>query len=252
MPENTVAFILAAGLGTRLKQFTQYQPKALVPLIDKPLLQHAIEHIAQFGIKKIVINVHHFAQQIKDFIQVYQTLRPDLALYISDESDQLLDTGGAIKKARDFFGKGSMAKVLVFNADILSNIALDKMIIHFENQNIDALLAVRHRNSSRYLHFDVANQLSAWSNPTKNLVKYVRAGNIENWQTAAFSGIHLFKTSLLEYLPSERVFSIIDWYLHLAQQNFNLNAYWHDEDYWFDMGKPESLLAARNYYLHIR
>lgn len=252
MQFQTTALILAAGLGTRLRPLTNDKPKALVPLQEKPLLLHAIEHIRAFGIKNIVINVHHFAQQVIDFIESIKGSMEDMNFQISDESDLLLDTGGAIKKAKDLLLVQDAKQVLVYNADILSNIDFEKMEALLHEKGSSGVLAVRNRNSSRYLHFDENNHLAAWSNPSKNLVKFFGKGDMALLKKAAFSGLHLFQINLLDKLPNAEVFSIIDWYLDLAANNIDLSAYWHDEDYWFDMGKPENLQEARNFYFKYR
>ena len=141
--------IFAAGLGTRLYPLTKNKPKALVELNGKTLLQILIEKLIAFGFKEIVVNVHHFADLVKGFIEDNKF---EADVFISDESEKLLDTGGAIKKASRFWKNDEM--VLIHNVDIISNIDLNQLIYEYKTKKCLSVLADRKRNSSRYLLFD--------------------------------------------------------------------------------------------------
>ena len=143
------ALLFAAGLGTRLKEHTQDKPKALVSVAGKPLLQHAIEHLKQFGISDITINVFHFAEQVISFVKENNSFGIDM--HISDERDQLLDTGGGLKKAGTFL-KGN-EPILIYNVDVISNLDLNSLLKYHQEQKALATLVVRQRETSRYLMF---------------------------------------------------------------------------------------------------
>ena len=245
---ETTAMILAAGLGTRLKALTQDKPKALVELNGKPLLQHCIENLIANGFYHIVINVHHFGEQIIDFINQHQF---DAVIQISDERDLLMDTGGGIVKATPLF-KDSKA-VLVHNVDIISNVNLGEMSQQFLNSRDDAWLLTQDRETNRKLLFDDEDQLVGWMNKSEGSFKWVHPENDGpstgsgtcSYQEMAFSGLHFFRSDLFakfEVKPQ----SVIDLYLDLAKTNRIISKP-IQPDYWFDLGKPEQLQAAENY-----
>lgn len=232
------AMILAAGLGTRLRPLTNYQPKAMVKINDMPLLEITIRRLIKYGFDDIIINVHHFAEQIIRFLQQRDNFGVNITL--SDEQDQLLETGGGLKKARPFFGKQPF---LLCNTDIITNIDLQKMYtVHMEK---DALvtLATRQRSTSRYLLFDEQQLLHGWQNVKTGLVKMSRAKQGE-LQLRAFSGIHIISPALFDQMTEQGKFSIIDTYLRLAAEH-PIYSFPHDDDIWIDVGKPESLEAAK-------
>ena len=243
---ETSAMILAAGLGTRLKALTQDKPKALVELNGKPLLQHCIENLITNGFYHIIINVHHFGEQIIDFIKQHQF---DAVIQISDERDLLMDTGGGIVKATPLF-KDSKA-VLVHNVDIISNVNLGEMSQQFLNSRDDAWLLTQDRETNRKLLFDDENQLVGWMNKSEEKFKWVhnesalRRAQGPSLKEMAFSGLHFFRSDLFaefEIKPQ----SVIDLYLNLAKTNRIISKP-IQPDYWFDLGKPEQLQAAENY-----
>ena len=206
------ALIFAAGLGTRLKPLTDTMPKAMVPVNGKPLLQILIEKLKTIGVTKVVINVHHFAQQIIDFVNANDSFGIDIRF--SDETDMLLETGGGLKKASQLFDDKS--PVLVHNVDILSNADLSAL---YEEAKHTTLL-VSERQTQRYLLFDDNNRLVGWTNiatgevksPYKNLAP-------EKYHKYAFSGIQVFNQELLPYMDSwEGKFSIIDFYLSICDK----------------------------------
>ena len=247
---DTTAMILAAGLGTRLKALTQDKPKALVPLNGKPLLQHCIENLIANGFYHIVINVHHFGEQIIDFVTHNKF---DAVIQISDERNQLMDTGGGIIQASPLF-KDSKS-VLVHNVDIISDVNLREMSQQFLNSGDDAWLLTQDRETNRKLLFDDDNQLVGWTNKAEEQFKWVdesksalrqaQGPQLYYYKEMAFSGLHLFRSDLFaefEVKPQ----SVIDLYLNLAKNNRIISKP-IQPDYWFDLGKPEQLIAAENY-----
>ena len=154
------AIILAAGLGTRLFPFTKNKPKALVEVQGKPLIQHQLEKLKNAGFTQVLVNIHYYGEQIIEFLDKHNNF--GLEIYISDERDELLDTGGALRKASDFI-RGD-EPVLIHNVDVLSNISLREMLDSHRLKGALATLAVRKRETSRYLLFNKQNQLRAWEN----------------------------------------------------------------------------------------
>lgn len=236
---ETTAMILAAGLGTRLKALTQDKPKALVELNGKPLLQHCIENLIANGFNHIVINVHHFGEQIIDFVESHHF---DADIQISDERDLLMDTGGGIVKATPLF-KNSKA-VLVHNVDIISNVNLGEMNQQFLESGDDAWLLTQDRETNRKLLFREDHQLIGWRNKADGNFKWVY-DSFGQYQEMAFSGLHFFRKNLFAVFECKPQ-SVIDLYLKLAKNDRILSRP-IQPDYWFDLGKPEQLEAAKNY-----
>jgi NDP-sugar pyrophosphorylase family protein len=236
---ETSAMILAAGLGTRLKALTQDKPKALVPLNGKPLLQHCIENLIANGFNHIVINVHHFGEQIIDFVESHHF---NADIQISDERDLLMDTGGGIVKATPLF-KNSKA-VLVHNVDIISNVNLGEMNQQFLESGDDAWLLTQDRETNRKLLFREDHQLIGWRNKADGNFKWVY-DSFGQYQEMAFSGLHFFRKNLFAGFECKPQ-SVIDLYLKLAKNDRILSKP-IQPDYWFDLGKPEQLEAAENY-----
>ncbi|WP_421918750.1 nucleotidyltransferase family protein [Marinifilum sp.] len=230
--------IFAAGLGTRLKPYTNDRPKALVSLAGKTLLQRAIEKLKGLGADRIVINVHHFADLIEDFLKENHNFGVDIR--ISDEREELLDTGGGLKKAKDLFIPN--APILIYNVDILSSIDLNELIWQHEASNAVVSLVTRRRESSRYLYFNKEHQLTGWKNCKTGESKVARP-DMEESEALAFSGIHVVHPKLFNLIEEEGKFSIIDLYLRLAKTE-KLLAYKDQSDLWFDLGKPEQLQKA--------
>ncbi|NLJ20968.1 MAG: nucleotidyltransferase family protein [Bacteroidales bacterium] len=233
------AMILAAGPGTRLKPITNHIPKALVSIDGKTLLEHQILKLKSAGFNEIIVNVHHFADQIIEFLQTKNNF--NIRIEISDERDCLLDTGGAIRKAAWFFDDGK--PFLVHNVDILSNVDL-KNLIDF-HQNIDnlATLVVNHRKTSRWLLFDKQMQLKGWYNETTGQTK-PQGINLQLYQRYAFSGIQILSPKVFELMEKwNKVFSIIDFYLSCVEKEI-ISGYTNDEIKVLDVGKIQSLEDA--------
>lgn len=233
---DTIAMILAAGLGTRLKSLTHDKPKALVELNGKPLLQHCIENLIDQGFRHIVINVHHFGEQIIDFVM---RNRFDAYIQISDERDLLMDTGGGIVKATPLF-EGSKA-VLVHNVDIISDVNLNKLSQQFIASGDDAWLLTQDRDTNRKLLFNTENQLIGWRNKAEGNFKWVY-DSFGEYQEMAYSGLHLFRSDLFSCFE-EKPQSVIDLYLRLAKTNRIISKP-IQPSFWFDLGKPEQLQIA--------
>lgn len=228
------AMIFAAGLGTRLKPLTDTMPKALVPVGGRPLLWHVIMKLKDSGFERIVVNVHHFAQQIIDYLAANQNFGLDIR--ISDESEKLLETGGGIKKALPLFDPHS--PILIHNVDILSNVDLSQLDVDVPT------LVVSERKTKRYLQFDESMQLIGWKNIETGEVKG-REG-----RSLAFSGIHVFHPSLFPLLNDwpER-FPVMDFYLKVCAHHLvrgievkNLQL--------LDVGKLDTLEQAKSFIIH--
>ena len=239
MNHDTTVMILAAGLGTRLGALTQDKPKALVPLNGKPLLQHCIENLIAKGFHHIVINVHHFGEQIIDFVESHHF---DADIQISDERDLLMDTGGGIVKATPLF-KDSKA-VLVHNVDIISNVNLGEIASQFLDSEDDAWLLTQDRETNRKLLFNTNNQLIGWMNKAEGNFKWVY-DSFSQYQEKAFSGLHIFRSNLFAKFECKPQ-SVIDLYLDLAK-NKSIISRSIQPDFWFDLGKPEQLENAEKY-----
>ena len=232
------AMILAAGLGTRLRPHTNYYPKALIPVNDIPLLEIMIRRLKHFGVTDIIVNVHHFGEQIISFLEKNNHF--DINIKVSDERDQLLNTGGGVKKAGWFFEDG--APFLLCNTDILTNLDLNKFYQAHLASDALVTLAVRKRETSRYLIFSEDKKMQGWVN-IKTGKMILRRSHPGNCELMAFSGLHIIDPKIFKMMPKEDSFSIIDVYLDLAANN-NLRAYDDDASVWLDVGKPENLIKA--------
>ncbi len=235
------AMVFAAGLGTRLKDETSLKPKALVEVGGKPLLFHAIEKLKKSGVAEIVINVHHFADQV---IQYINSAEFGVKIHISDERDLLLDTGGGLKKAACFLTGNE--PVLIYNVDILSNIDLNRVKKQHLESGALATLTVRKRETQRYLKFSNL-QLAGWINKKTGETKISLPELFDNAEEMAFSGIHIVQPEIFRLMPEAERFSIIDLYLELAKTR-KIMAFYDDSDLWIDVGKPEELETARKIY----
>ena len=241
LKDSKKAMVFAAGLGTRLKPITNNKPKALAEINHIPLLDIIIRRLIQFGFHDIVVNVHHFSDQVVQFIR--QKNNFGVNIMISDESDLLLDTGGGLQKARLFLAGKS--PILLHNVDILTNLDYSKMEEYHLQQNALATVAVRNRRSSRYLLFDEDNQLCGWENTLTHEVKLpVPTVPLIN---LAFSGIHFVSPDIFTHLHDTGPYSVITKYLDLAVSS-KIMGYIHNDDFWMDLGKPEHLQTASDLY----
>ena len=240
------AMIFAAGLGTRLRPLTDHCPKALVQVGGKPMLQHLIEKLKVAGFEHLVVNVHHFADQIVDFLSANDSF--GMKIDISDERGMLLETGGGIRQALPMFSSDS--PILIHNVDIITDLDLfhftqsaNDMWLHNRG---DAVLVVNERKTSRYLLFDDDNILRGWTNVSTGAVKSpISEFNPAVCHPKAFAGIHFISPSLFsDFKPWSGAFSIIDFYLSLAASR-SIVAYDAPQGMrWVDAGKPEALETA--------
>lgn len=242
LPAGTRAMIFAAGLGTRLKPFTDHHPKALAQVNKKPLLQRNIEYLASFGVHDLIINVHHFADQVINFLAANKNFGLNIA--ISHEIEEPLETGGGLKKASWFFAD-STSPFIVMNADILTNLDLGRMYTFHQYKQALVTLAVTNRSSTRNLLFNEDHVLTGWENINTGEQKMSRPGGIHN--KGAFSGIHIIDPALLLKISRQGKFSIIDTYLELAKTE-PVFVFDHTGDVVVDVGKPESISKAEEYF----
>ena len=236
------AMIFAAGLGTRLKPLTDTMPKALVPVGGQPLLWHVIMRLKEAGFERIVVNVHHFAQQIIDYLEDNDHFGMDIR--ISDERERLLETGGGIKKALPLFDQKS--PILIHNVDILSNINLNEF--YEKGKDHDATLLVSHRTTKRYLLFDEAMLLKGWTNIETGEVKSpYKELQLTNLNQLAFSGIHIIGPnlySLFQEMPDR--FGIMDFYLQWCAEH-PIYGYCQEDLRLMDVGKLDTLHEAEQF-----
>jgi NDP-sugar pyrophosphorylase family protein len=236
------AMVLAAGLGTRLRPLTDDRPKALVTVAGRTLLEITLSRLRFFGVSEVIVNVHHFADIIVDYLEANRNF--GMRIEISRE-EVLLDTGGGLKQAAWFFLEDGARKdepFLVHNVDVLSTIDLAQMVRFHSEHNALATLAVQQRDTSRPLLFNEQHQLCGrragrdaeieWALPAQEV------------HPLAFSGIHVLSPRIFANLPEQGVFSIIPAYLRLAAQDAAILAFHADDFYWRDLGRPMDIAEA--------
>jgi NDP-sugar pyrophosphorylase family protein len=236
------AMLFAAGMGTRLKPFTNEHPKALAIVNGKTLLQRNIEYLQAHGIKDVLVNVHHFADQIIDTINQNQGWGTNIT--VSDETNELLETGGGLKQAAWYFENEE--SFVVMNVDILTDFHLSRMIAFHLVQRPLATLAVSQRKSSRYFLFDTDDRLCGWKNIKTNEEKIPLQH--EPLVAKAFSGVHVIDSRIFSLMHQQGKFSMVDVYLGLAAKE-NIFAYEHTGSQLIDVGKPESIEKAESIFL---
>ena len=235
------AMILAAGLGTRLKPFTDNCPKALVEIGGKPILDHVIRRLKSFGFREFVINVHHLGGQIIEYLDTHP--HKDLKIHISDEREKLLNTGGALKKAAPLLI--SKDPITMHNVDVLSTIPIQSMLVEHATSGALATLAVSKRDTARKLLFGDNGQMVGWKNEETGETRG-KVSKVKHYRDLAFSGIHIIDPVLLKMFPAADVFSIVDLYLtHCAK--YPIHAFEHDPSDFLDIGKPEQLAKAEKF-----
>ena len=236
------AMILAAGLGTRLRPLTNDRPKALVELAGRTLLEITLARLRAFGVREVIINVHHFADLVVEYLKAHDHF--GMRIEVSPE-DILLDTGGGLKKAAWFFLEGSSGAdepFLLHNVDVISTIDFAEMVQAHKASRALATLAVQKRESSRQLLFDEHLQLCGRRAGRDREPEIVRAS--PRLEPLAFSGIHVISPRILKMLTEEGVFSIVMSYLRLAGGGQKVEAFRADEYYWRDLGRQEDLRQA--------
>lgn len=226
--------ILTAGLGTRLKPLTDKVPKPLIKIGEYHMLDLSIAYLTKYGIDEIIINVHHLADQLMEYVMGKRW--EGYSIEISDETSKLLNTGGGLKKASWFF-EGEQNFVLMAS-DILTDLDLSEMINEHRSGKALATLAVKERKTSRDLLFDSGNQLAGWKHNQTGEIKHVPGK--EGIKGFGFSGIHVINTKLFSKITEEGAFSIIDLYLRLAETE-KIMGFEHSEGKWLEFGRLESL-----------
>lgn len=240
------AMILAAGLGTRLRPLTQDRPKALVEVGGHPLLSITLRRLREFGVREVIVNVHHFADMVAEYLNKNDNFGMRIEL---SREEALLDTGGGLKKTSWFFLEDSgyarshpEDPFLVHNVDVISTIDLARMVQFHRQHNALVTLAVRDRETSRYLLFDEQGQLCGRRAGRDQAPEMARPSR--QVQALAFSGIHVIAPRFLAMMVENGVFSIIQSYLRLAGQGERILAFRADEYYWRDLGRPENITQA--------
>ena len=234
--------IFAAGLGTRFKPWTDLHPKALAVINGKSLLQRNIEYLQQYGIRNVVVNVHHFADQIIQAVEENKGWGSDIS--ISDETDAVLETGGGLKKAEHFFSK-AVEPIVIINVDILTDLDLAVMLQAHKTAQPLATLAVSDRSTSRYFLFDENDTLAGWRNVTTGEEKISRPA--ATFMQKAFSGIHVINPAMMPMIHQEGKFSMVEVYLQLAKTQ-PIRAFDHSGSRFIDVGKPDSVAKAEQLF----
>lgn len=229
--------IFAAGLGTRFKPWTDKHPKALAPVNGKSLLQRNIEYLQKYGITEVVVNVHHFADQIIDAVK--QSKGWGSTIIISDETNEVLETGGGLLKARNLL-EGDEPFVTI-NADILTDLSLKRLIDYHKDYKPLVSFGVTNRKTSRYFLFDEYDRLCGWRN--KKTEEEIIAISKNKLVERAYSCVVVFEPRIFSLIPQRGKFSLVETYLSLAKDHLILG-YDHTGDKFADVGKPESIAAA--------
>jgi len=237
------AILFSAGLGTRLKPLTDNLPKALVEVAGKPVLQWNIEKLQALGCSRIVVNVHHFADKIIEFLRANHNFGAEVV--ISDERNQLLDTGGGLLKAKTFFKPDE--PILAHNVDVLSDMDLPSLAQFHLKNNALATLVVRNRETQRYLLFDAEMNLAGWQNRATGETRFVDRDSTTSLKPLAFSGIQIINPAIFPLITQTGKFPIVETYLQLARKN-KIVGFEDSSAIWIDIGKPEQLAKARELF----
>ena len=240
------ALIFAAGLGTRLGAITRTMPKALVEVGGEPMLKRVIIKLKDAGISEMVVNIHHHADAIRDYLAVNNNFGANIS--ISDESKSLLDTGGGLLKAKELLGTDS--PILLHNADILTDFDIREMIETHLNSDSDVTLLVAERQTSRYLLFDESMRMRGWTDiRTGEIRSPWTADDVADCHKLAFGGVHIVNPTVFKSLESfscDPKFSITPFYTASCRE-LRISGFEPGRTYnWIDIGKPESLKAAQN------
>jgi len=232
------AMILAAGEGSRLKPLTDKIPKALVEVKGKTLLEHTINYLKHFGVDEIVINVHHFAEQIVAYLKDKNNF--NIRIEISDETDRLLDTGGGLKKASWFFNDKS--SFFLTTVDVITNLDLNKLYQFHLKSGALATLAVKKRPSTREFLFDKDYCLCGWKNNLTGEEKLLVSKDAVKY-SIAFSTYHVINPVIFKLITEKDTFSMTDLYLRLAKEH-TIKGFVHDESFWMEFGRIENIEKA--------
>ncbi len=237
--------IFAAGIGSRLKPWTDIHPKALVEINGRPAISYVIDKFISVGISTIIINVHHFAEQIIEYVNAVYS---GSDIYFSDESDMLLDTGGGLCKALPLIGDDD---VFIHNADILSDLPLEDLITAYRTSEADAMLLTQERDTQRYFLFN-NGQLCGWTNIQTGQLRPSDLVLTPELDKRAFGGIHIVSHKayplLRAYAQADTPFSITNFYIDRCRE-LQIKSFDMPKGFsWFDVGKPETLQQARNFF----
>ena len=232
------AIILAAGMGTRLKPLTDNTPKALVPFQGMPMVERIIRNLADAGVYDIMVNVHHFAGKVVEFLN--NLVVEGVSLHISDESGELMDTGGAILQAREFLA--GEEDFIVHNVDVFTNLDIGELIRNHRDGNALATLAVKKRPTSRSLLYDGTGSLCGWIHNETGEKRMVRSpsGSLEDFGNTC---VQVINSEFLDFFPRTEPRSLTEMYLELAERNM-IGAYAHNQDYWYDLGRYNNFIKA--------
>jgi len=240
-PLGAGGMIFSAGLGTRFKPWTDKHPKALAPVNGKSLLQRNVEYLQRYGITDVIVNVHHFAEQIIDAVKKNNGWGS--RILISDETDEVLETGGGLLKARDLFAPGE--KFITCNVDILTDLNLHKLLVFHEEHKPLISFGVTDRKTSRNFLFDETNRLCGWINNNTGEQRISRNG--EHLRQKAYSCVVVFEYDVFNLMPFSGKFSLTDLYLELAKDH-TIMGYDHTGDNFVDVGKTDSIEVAESLF----
>lgn len=231
------AMIFAAGLGTRFKPWTDKHPKALAIVNGKSLLQRNIEYLQQYNITDVVVNVHHFSEQIIEAVEKNKGWGSNII--ISDESNEVLETGGGLLKAKSLLQDNE--QFVTLNADILTDLSISDLLTFHQENNALISFGITNRKSSRCFLFDENKRLCGWENNVTGEQKFSIAK--DNLKPMAYSCVAVFEPSIFQLIPQQGKFSLTETYLRLAADHL-IMGYDHSGDRFIDVGKPESVAVA--------
>ncbi len=225
-------------MGSRLKPLTDSTPKALVVFRGMPMVERIIRNLADAGVYEIMVNVHHFAGQVVEFLDKLDI--DGLSLHISDESDELMDTGGAILQAREFLKEEK--DFIVHNVDVFTNLDIGELIRNHREGNTLATLAVKKRPTSRSLLYDGTGSLCGWVHNETGEKRMVRSpsGSLEDFGNTC---VQVINAEFLDFFPKTEPRSLTEMYLELAERHM-IGAYTHNQDYWYDLGRYNNFIKA--------
>ncbi len=237
---KVTGMILAAGFGTRLQPLTNMLPKALIPFLGKPMIDYVINKMKDFGIERIVVNVHHHREKIIEYLTNKDF---GVEIKVSDEKDEHLLTGGGIKKATKYFQNSD--NILVHNADIISSVNYTEFLSFHEDRHARITLAVRSKDDSRVFCFNKQMELTGWMNKKTGKVRKSKVN--ETPKEYGFNGIYLLSAQALKEFPEMKKFSVVDFFLEYTKTNPVLG-FVDNSPYWFDLGSVEKIEKAENYF----
>ncbi len=238
---NTRAIIFSAGLGTRFKPWTDKHPKALAVVNGKTLLQRNIEYLQEYGIFEVVVNVHHFADQI--IAAINENKGWGSKIFISDETDAVLETGGGLLKAKPFLENSDF--FVSVNVDVLTNLNIDNLIDFYKQKKALIAFGVSQRKAARNILLDEEMQMCGWQNNVTGDEKIVRSTSFKN--PYAYSCVAIYSTKVLELIQQKGKFSVMESFLQLAAEH-PVFGYKHSTDSWVDVGRPESVALAEKLF----